>query len=64
MGDINGVETAKQLRLEDTELLIVFMTTSQEYMFKTFLTHPFDYVMKPYGKKEVEKVLNEAARLR
>lgn len=63
MGDINGVETARQLRLEDTELLIVFMTTSQEYMFKTFPTHPFDYVMKPYGKKEVEKVLNEAVRV-
>ena len=63
IGDINGVETAKQLRLEDTELLIVFMTTSKEYMFKTFPTHPFDYVMKPYGKKEVEKVLNEAVRV-
>lgn len=63
MEDINGVETAQQLRLEDTELLIVFMTTSQEYVFKTFSTHPFDYVMKPYGKKEVEKVLNEAVRV-
>lgn len=63
MGDINGVETAQQLRLEDTELLIVFTTTSREYVFKTFPTHPFDYVMKPYGKKEVEKVLDEAVRV-
>lgn len=63
MGDMNGVETAQQLRLEDTELLIVFMTTSKEYMFKTFPIHPFDYVLKPYHQKEVEKVLNEAVRV-
>ena len=63
MGDMNGVETAQQLRLEDTELLIVFMTTSSEYAFKTFPIHPFDYVMKPYHQKEVEKVLDEAVRI-
>ena len=63
MGDINGVETARQLRLEDTELLIVFMTTSSEYAFKTFPIHPFDYVLKPYHQKDVEKVLNEAVRV-
>ena len=63
MGNINGVQTAQQLRTEDTELLIVFMTTSREHAFATFPIHPFDYVMKPYGKKEVEKVLNEAVRV-
>ena len=63
MGDMNGVETARQLRLEDTELLIVFMTTSSEYAFKTFPIHPFDYVLKPYNQKEVEKVLDEAVRV-
>ena len=63
MRDINGVETAQQLRLEDTELLIVFMTTSSEYAFKTFPIHPFDYVLKPYHQKDVEKVLDEAVRV-
>ena len=63
MGDMNGVETARQLRLEDTEILIVFMTTSSEYAFRAFPVHPFDYVLKPYHKKEVEKVLDEAARV-
>lgn len=63
MGDMNGVETARQLRLEDTELLIVFMTTSSEYAFKTFPIHPFDYILKPYHQKDVDKVLNEAVRV-
>lgn len=63
MGEMNGVETAYQLRQEDTELLIVFMTTSGEYALKTFPVHPFDYVLKPYHQKDVEKVLDEAVRV-
>ena len=63
MDKLNGIETARQLKFEDTELLIVFMTTSREYAFEAFHVHPFDYVLKPYSKKEVEKVLDEAVRL-
>ena len=62
MNTLNGVETALQLRAEDTELLIVFITTSREYAFDAFPVHPFDYVLKPYSKKDVSKVLDEALR--
>ena len=60
MGAINGVETAKQLRVYDTEILIVFTTTSREYALEAFTVHPFDYLLKPYSKKDVCKVLDEA----
>ena len=63
MNKINGVETAKQLRSKDTELLIVFTTTSREYAIDAFPVHPFDYVLKPYWQKDVSKVLNEALRV-
>ena len=63
MDRLNGIETARQLRQEDTELLIVFMTTSEEYAFKAFPVHPFDYVLKPYSKKRVEEILYEAVRV-
>ncbi len=62
MKEINGVETAKILRDYDTELLIVFTTTSREYAFDVFPVLPFDYVLKPYSKKDVSKVLDEALR--
>lgn len=62
MKEINGVETAKILRDYDTELLIVFTTTSREYAFDAFSVHPFDYVLKPYSKKDVSRVLDEALR--
>ena len=63
MDNINGVQTARELRTEDTELLIVFMTTSREYAFEAFPIHPFDYILKPYSKKEIERVLDEALRV-
>lgn len=62
MKEINGVETARILRDYDTELLIVFTTTSREYAFDAFPVHPFDYVVKPYGKKDVDRVLDETLR--
>ena len=62
MKEINGDETAKILRDYDSDLLIVFTTTSREYAFDVFPVHPFDYVLKPYGKKDVDRVLDEAAQ--
>ncbi|MBQ4431293.1 MAG: response regulator transcription factor [Synergistaceae bacterium] len=62
MESINGIQTARQLRAEDAGLLIVFMTASREYAFDAFPIHPFDYVLKPYSKKDVGKVLDEAVR--
>ena len=63
MNNLNGIETARQLRQEDTELLIVFTTTSDEYAFQAFPVHPFDYVLKPYSMKRVEQILDEAVRV-
>ena len=63
MDSINGVQAARLLRDRDTDVLIVFTTTSKEYAFEAFPVHPFDYVVKPYGQKEVSKVLNEAVRV-
>ena len=62
MDGINGIETAKRLRQEDAELLIVFLTTSPEYAFDAFPIHPFDYLMKPYTPESLNRVLSEAAR--
>jgi len=63
MNTINGLQTALQLRAEDTELLIVFTTTSRDYAFDAFHVHPFDYLVKPYSKKQVDKILDEAVQL-
>ena len=63
MDKLNGIETAKRLRSIDTEVLIVFVTTSREFAFEAFPVHPFDYIVKPYKKDRLESVLNEAVRV-
>lgn len=41
MEGTNGIETARQLRDADPELLIVFVTSSPEYVWDAFPVHPF-----------------------
>lgn len=58
----NGIETAKALRQRNIESLIIFITTSREYMADAFPCHAFDYIVKPYTCERIYKVLNEARR--
>lgn len=48
MEGTNGIETARILRRTDPDLLLVFVTSSPEYVWDAFPVHPFDYLLKPY----------------
>ncbi len=63
MDKMDGIETAQKLRAIDTDVLIVFLTTSREYAFDAFPIHPFDYIIKPYKEEQLDKVLREAVRV-
>ncbi len=62
MDGLSGIQTARQIRSEDSQILIVFITTSREYAFDAFSVHPFEYIIKPFNENSVAKVLDEAAR--
>lgn len=63
MDGMNGVELAKKLRMADEKLLIVFLTTSPEYIFDVVGFHPFDYIIKPCQPDRLDHVLSEARRM-
>ena len=63
MDEMNGIETARRIRSADTGVLIIFLTTSEEYAFDAFPVHPFDYLIKPYNKERLRAVLAEAKRV-
>jgi len=63
MDDLNGIEAAKRIRAMDTRVLIIFLTSSEEYAFDAFPVHPFDYILKPYNKERLDAVLAEAKRV-
>jgi two-component system response regulator LytT len=46
MGKTNGIETAKKLREMGCIAQIIFLTTSDEYVFEAFDAEPFYYIVK------------------
>ena len=63
MEGTNGIETARQLRAADPELLIVFVTSSPEYVWDAFPVHPFDYLLKPYREEKLFQLADELRRV-
>lgn len=62
MAGTNGIETARRLRQADPEVLIVFVTSSPEYVWDGFPVHPFDYLLKPYQEEKFEHLAAELRR--
>ena len=62
MDGMNGIETARILRSVSIDTLLIFITTSPEFMAQAFPCHAFDYVMKPYTPERITEVLDEAKR--
>ena len=55
MPGIDGIETARRIREQDQNALIVFMTQHHEYVFSVFEVLPFRFLRKPFTNEEVEK---------
>lgn len=65
MNELNGVETARTLRRLKSKVIIIFLTSSEEYIFETMDVKALAYVMKDQVNKEsVDKLLmNAVARV-
>lgn len=63
MEGTNGIETAQRLRAADPDLLIVFVTSSPEYVWDAFPVHPFDYLLKPYEEEKFHRLAGELRRV-
>jgi DNA-binding LytR/AlgR family response regulator len=59
MAGINGFETAQRLRAREHPPLIVFVTQSDQYVFRGYGT-VWRYIMKPVEEETIRKCLFEA----
>lgn len=57
MGGINGIETAKRIRISDTSIAIIFVTTEESYALEGYIVQAFDYVIKPVTAERLHSVL-------
>ncbi len=63
MEDTDGITTAKALRETDPGSILIFLTSSREFMPEAFSCHAFDYVSKPIDRERVERVLDDARKI-
>lgn len=52
MGSLNGIETARQLRRNGCTSEIIFLTTTEDFVFEAFDTSPVQYLIKEFTSPE------------
>lgn len=60
MDGINGINTALKMRRQDRKCLLVFLTSSTEFMPNAFSCHAFEYITKPFSQQRITAVLKDA----
>ncbi len=58
----NGIETAKCLRKQQEETVLIFVTGIREYVFDALDLYAFQYLLKPLEEKKLAEVLKRAEK--
>lgn len=60
MPEMDGMETARELRRRDRQMIIIFVTVAEEYVFQSFDVGAFHYLVKPFTDEKFSQVLQKA----
>lgn len=60
MKGIDGIETARRIRIHDRKVKIVYVTSYKEYAGKAFSVHAFGYLLKPVKQEKMRKQIEDA----
>ncbi len=59
MKGASGIETAKKLRVFDTECLLIFTTSSPDHALEGFRVRAMHYLVKPYSEEDIDTLIDE-----
>lgn len=59
MAGANGIETAKALRKQDTDCLLIFTTTSTDHALEGFQVRAMQYLVKPFTEEDIAQLMDE-----
>lgn len=62
MPEKDGMETARELRKRDRQMIIIFVTVTEDYVFQSFDVGAFHYLIKPLEEEKFKEVLQKAVR--
>ena len=60
MKKMDGITAALKMREQDNSCLLIFLTSSADFMPDAFSCHAFEYIVKPFSEERVAKVLEDA----
>lgn len=60
MGDLDGMETARIFREKAWDKILIFVSSSSEYVFQAYDVEAFQYLLKPVDGKKLKYVLEKA----
>ncbi|MCL2821426.1 MAG: LytTR family DNA-binding domain-containing protein [Oscillospiraceae bacterium] len=63
MPGLTGVEVAKKIREDDSEMVIIFTTTSPDHGLDGYSVKALQYLLKPVGYPELKDVLDDCMSL-
>lgn len=63
MEGMDGVDAAVQMRRVNSHCLLVFLTSSREFMPEAFSCHAFEYVIKPVSEERIFMLLTDAVKV-
>lgn len=61
MGEMNGVDLAKKIRLENDAVQIIFITGYPDFIAQGYEVAALHYLMKPISEEKLNEVLQRAA---
>lgn len=60
MPDKNGMQTARELRRKNQDIILIFVTALPEYVYEAFDVNAFHYLIKPFDDEKLREVLDNA----
>lgn len=60
MHDLDGMKTAQIIREKAYDKILIFITSSRNYVFEAYDVEAFQYLMKPIDDKKLRKALQRA----
>lgn len=58
----NGMQTARELRRKNENMILIFVTALSEYVYDAFDVNAFHYLVKPFEEEKLQEVLDRAIR--
>ena len=59
MPETNGIELGREIRKNNKKAVIIYLTTSKEFMLDAFSVKAFTYLIKPFDKSELFSELDQ-----